>query len=118
MFCYGEIMDNTKLKIGENIKKYRVLRGITQHELAEIIGLTEKQISKIETGIHYPKFENFVKILDALNISMRDFDTGIETETNSSLRKILRILYNSNEEDLKLYASFFKTVEKIKNKYK
>ena len=61
-------MDNIKAKVGEKIKQFRVMRGLTQHDLAEKIGLTEKQISKIETGVHYPKFENFVKILDVLNI--------------------------------------------------
>ena len=54
-------MCNSKEKIGEKIKKVRMLRGITQHDLAEKVGLTEKQISKIETGVHYPKFQNFIK---------------------------------------------------------
>ena len=42
-------MNNSKLKIGEQIKKFRIRKGLTQNDLAKKIGLTEKQISKIET---------------------------------------------------------------------
>ncbi len=109
-------MNNSKIEIGENIKKNRVIRGITQHELAEKVGLTEKQISKIETGIHYPKFENFVKILGALNITMKEFDMENVSEQSSTLKSILKIIYSANEEELKYYLSLFKTIQKIRNK--
>ncbi len=111
-------MDNSRLKIGENIKKNRVIRGITQHELAEMIGLTEKQISKIETGVHYPKFENFVKILEALNLTMKDFELGSENTQSQTLKSVLKIVYTSSEEELKCFLSFFKNVEKLKRKTK
>ena len=55
------------------------MRGMTQNDLAERVGITEKQISKIETGVHYPMFENFVKIMDVLGVQMKDFDYEIPT---------------------------------------
>ncbi len=38
------------LKVGNNILKLRQLRGITQHELADRIGLSFQQLQKYETG--------------------------------------------------------------------
>ncbi len=110
-------MCNSKEKIGEKIKKVRMLRGITQHDLAEKVGLTEKQISKIETGVHYPKFQNFIKILEVLGISMRDFDGDASNETNVIVKNINKILFKANTEELKQYLIFIRHLENIfKNK--
>ena len=106
-------MKNSKQNIGKQIKKYRVLRGMTQNDLAEKIGLTEKQISKIETGVHYPKFENFVKILDVLNIEMKDFDTGLNVQNNILRNSILKIIYRANDIELRHYSILLKQLEKI-----
>ena len=106
-------MKNSKQNIGKQIKKYRVLRGMTQNDLAEKIGLTEKQISKIETGVHYPKFENFVKILDVLNIEMKDFDTGLNIQNNILRNSILKIIYRANDIELRHYSILLKQLEKI-----
>ena len=97
-------MKNSKLQIGEQIKKYRVLRGMTQNDLAEKIGITEKQISKIETGVHYPMFENFVKIMDVLGVQMKDFDYEIancsdEYEKDAFLWDKAQFLYNLGKYD-------------------
>ncbi len=106
-------MKNSKQNIGKQIKKYRVLSGMTQNDLAEKIGLTEKQISKIETGVHYPKFENFVKILDVLNIEMKDFDTGLNVQNNILRNSILKIIYRANDIELRHYSILLKQIEKI-----
>lgn len=106
-------MNNSKSKIGSQIKKFRVRRGMTQQDLAEKIGLSEKQISKIETGIHYPKFENFVKIMDVLGVSMKDFDYETESESNTIRDNIIKILYKENETELKHYLVMIKSLEKI-----
>ena len=106
-------MKNSKQNIGKQIKKYRILRGMTQNDLAEKVGLTEKQISKIETGVHYPKFENFIKILDILNIEMKDFDCGLCVQNNILRNSILKIIYRANEPQLKHYSVLLKQLEKI-----
>lgn len=107
-------MNNTKLKIGEQIKKFRIRKGMTQNDLAEKIGLTEKQISKIETGVHYPMFENFVKIMDVLGVQLKDFDCSIDTKTsNVIMNNILKTLNKANDEELKYYSAMIKQLEKM-----
>ena len=106
-------MKNTKAKIGEQIKKYRVLRGMTQNDLAERVGLTEKQISKIETGVHYPMFENFIKIMEVLGVGMKDFDSDLNLENNTLRNSILKILYRANDYELKYYSIIIKQFERL-----
>ena len=106
-------MENTKLKIGEQIKKYRLMRGMTQNDLAEKIGITEKQISKIETGVHYPMFENFVKIMDVLGVQMKDFDYEIETENNILRNAIFKILYRATDYELKYYSVLIRQLDRL-----
>lgn len=61
-------MANFKIGIGSNIKLLRKTAGITQEELAEIIGIHSRQLSKIETGEHFPSCKTLEKICMALDI--------------------------------------------------
>ena len=111
-------MNNSKFIIGKKIRKFRQRQGMTQHDLAEKIGVTEKQISKIETGIHYPKFENFVKILDALDISLKEFSEDIEQEKeySSSLKSLAKIFNKLSDDEIAYIISVAKALEKLKKK--
>lgn len=109
-------MNNSKAEIGSRIKKIRLSQGLTQHDLAERIGVTEKQISKIETGVHYPKFDNFIKILEALNITMREFASTGDFESGNVRRNIMKVINKANEEDLQYFLLLIKNIERIKNK--
>ena len=55
--------------LGKRIKKYRRKQGLTQAELAEIVGVSPNHISKIETASTKLSLEVFVGIADALKVS-------------------------------------------------
>ena len=55
--------------IGTNIKYYRTLRGYTQEEFAQKVGLQKQNISNIENGTRIPKFDKICDIADALGIN-------------------------------------------------
>lgn len=61
-------MANFKMGIGSNIKLLRKMAGITQEELAEIIGIHSRQLSKIETGEYFPSCKTLEKICMALDV--------------------------------------------------
>lgn len=70
--------ENAKNKIiGSRIMHRRKLMGITQKELAELIDVTEKQISNIENGRSYPKLNNFIKICNKLECNSDYLISGI-----------------------------------------
>ena len=51
--------------LSERIAALRKERGLTQEQLAEIIGVTPTHMSVIERGVKAPKLETFVKIANA-----------------------------------------------------
>ncbi len=109
-------MKNINKKIGKQIQKYRKMRGLTQLDFAKEIGVTEKQISKIETGVHYPKFSNFIKMLDVLGIDMKDIDYQVETEDSSLKGNIIKMINRSSEEELICYSAIIKNIRRMHSK--
>lgn len=65
------------MTIGENIRKYRKEKGLTQKSLGELCGVNEAQIRRYELGgkNSNPKRETLLKIAKALGISAADLDT-------------------------------------------
>lgn len=57
------------MTIGEKLKQTRVDAGVSQVELAERIGVYQKDISRWENGERTPSVEAFAKICRALNAS-------------------------------------------------
>ena len=66
------IMANFKIGVGNNIKMYRKLKNITQEELSEIVGIHSRQLSKIETGEHFPSCKTLERICMALDVSPKE----------------------------------------------
>lgn len=55
--------------IGENIRRNREKRGMTQKDLAEKVGITLGAISQIEAGKTGKKFDTLRDICISLNVS-------------------------------------------------
>ena len=58
------------IKIGDNIKKYREENLMTQKQLADSIGVTDKAISNWERGIRAPKMGQMKKMADIFGIKL------------------------------------------------
>lgn len=79
-------MANFKSGLGSNIKLLRKLRSITQEELSEIIGIHSRQLSKIETGDHFPSCKTLEKICIALDVTPKElFDFEFLVDESESL---------------------------------
>lgn len=60
--------------VRKNIKKYRKMAGLTQQELADMIGVSMHYISQIESAKPYKYFTLVIigRIADALNIDIKN----------------------------------------------
>lgn len=58
------------MKIGENIKALRTLHDITQEELAEKVGISQKMLSYIERDDRRPSIEVALRIAEQFNCSL------------------------------------------------
>lgn len=60
------------MSIGDNIKKYRSAKNLTQPQLAELSFCSESSIRKYEKGIRIPGSEILTKIAEALGIPVSE----------------------------------------------
>lgn len=58
-----------KKNLGERIKYFRKKQGLSQTQLAEIVNIEMKSLSRIESGHNYPQCENLVAIARALKVA-------------------------------------------------
>lgn len=58
------------MKIGENIKALRTLHDITQEELAERVGISQKMLSYIERDDRRPSIEVALRIAEQFHCSL------------------------------------------------
>lgn len=83
---------NIKTLLGTNLREIREIKGLTQEELAEQIGISHAPISKIENGEGNPTLDTIEKITDALGITpMELFDFGRikNIENNLKLEELI-----------------------------
>ena len=60
---------NLYREIGKRFKENREAIGITQVELAKIVGTSVTYISSVERGLSFPRGDKLVAMLNALNAS-------------------------------------------------
>lgn len=75
-------MSSNKNPIGENIRKFRKLKKISQVELANMIKADSGSISHIENGSRNPSFEMAENIAEALGVTLKDLVNVNEPESN------------------------------------
>ncbi|MBR3995116.1 MAG: L-serine ammonia-lyase, iron-sulfur-dependent, subunit alpha [Clostridia bacterium] len=63
-------MSNT---ISEKIRSIRIDNGISQRELARIMGISNRAVSKWENGLSYPSTENLIRISEIFSIPLEYF---------------------------------------------
>ena len=60
------------MAIGSNIANYRQLKKMTQHELAEAIGISRGYIVVVESGGRMPGIKTLSRIADALEVTIEE----------------------------------------------
>lgn len=78
------------LYLSENLKKYRLLKNLTQEEVAEYLGITAQSVSKWERGESYPDITFLPALANIFETSI-DLLIGMDTvraeETRLSIHK-------------------------------
>lgn len=82
-----------KIKIGSQIKEVRKLNELSQVEFAAKIGVSQGNLSEIETGRLFPSLDTIIKIVDTFNLDINWLIKNGETQLNA-------ICLNQKEEKL------------------
>ena len=73
------------MTLQERMRELRKERKETQRQVADAIGVTDRQYQRFETGVNLPGFENLVGIADHFGVSL-DYLAGRSDRLASFLR--------------------------------
>jgi putative transcriptional regulator len=59
-------------RLANRLKELRTARGLTQAELAALVGVTRKSVNTIENGVYSPSALLAVKLAAALQVSVEE----------------------------------------------
>lgn len=100
---------------GRKLQQIRKSKGLTQEKLAELAGVHEKHISKLELGTYKPSFNTLSKVLSALDLNIEEVGLNLEkvsVNDNPFYVKSVQILNSATEQELEFYYGLLKQGQK------
>ena len=90
-------------ELGQNIKKYRKIKGLTQEQLANATGYTDSHIGQIENAYGVPSFEAVMKIANALDVTLDQLAYGnIQNLEGYFVQELIRLTGKFSDRHKKL----------------
>lgn len=98
-----------QIKIGSFIAKERKSKGYTQRQLADIIGISDKTVSKWERGNGFPEVSLLLPLCEELEISVNELLTGERVSEEEYRKKaeenMLNLVKEAQESKKKIILS-------------
>lgn len=92
-----------KKELGKKIKYMRLTRGYTQEKLSELIDISQKALSSIETGENFVTAETLDKLMSALEVTAQElFSTDNVKDPKELLSRINNNIIKIGEDSIKL----------------
>ena len=110
-----EDLQNIPELLGENVRKYRKQAGLTQEELSERLGITQKHLSVIENGTQFASATLIAKLSKELNVTPGFlFGGDMSSKQVNLLQSMIHNLITSQIQTL--YLKLHREIEEIKEK--
>lgn len=77
------------------LKKLRLRNGLTQTQLAQIVGVKQPTISRLETDCTHVSWGLISKILIVFNINEQEINQHIEINESNNVESFVRIIYKN-----------------------
>ncbi|MBE6618325.1 MAG: helix-turn-helix domain-containing protein [Ruminococcaceae bacterium] len=87
-----------QLKIGRFIAECRKNKNLTQAQLSEKLGITDKAVSKWERGVSMPDSSIMLELCDVLGISVNELLSGEKIDMENNERKNEQLLLDMAKE--------------------
>lgn len=102
--------------LGELIRSKRKIRGLTQQEVAHMVGLCSQHYSRIERGEFMPSLQTFFRLADVLDIDLGGLRVS-DKNISSTMYEIMSLLEGFSNTQQKAVLSFLKTMRAEVNAY-
>lgn len=92
--------EDFKKLFGQNLKKIRKQKNLSQEMLAEMVNIETYNISRIETGKSFPQINNLIKIINFLEIEPLELFNFTHFNADFGLRLSINKLLDENPRQL------------------
>ena len=115
MLVTGEYLEEIDYrKLGERIKQYRKMRGLSQEELAEITNSSKNHIGYVENAKRTVSLIMLVRISNALNVSIEDLLFDSLKTVNSGLEiRFNQVFSRCSAEKADILIDVLKSMEDV-----
>ena len=100
--------------IGNNLLQLRKQKGLTQTELAELAGLSDRAYADIERGTVNMRLQTLLEICEALNIMPNDIlsynDSDLKLDQSEAIERLNRCPISNQETAIKLLRVYLDSV--------
>jgi transcriptional regulator with XRE-family HTH domain len=107
------------MNLGEKIKRLRKAKGLSQQEMANILGVHSKHISRYENNSSNPSLDVLLKLRDLFRVSLDYLVTDEDSQDfyykDKELEKYFEAVDKLNEEDKHVIKKVIESIL-IKNK--
>ena len=100
-----------KQLLGKRIKELRKQHHYTQEQFSEMVGIGERNLSKIECGNNFVTAETLSKILTALNVEPKELFDFFHNNDIEILKQELLEAINSDKIDVRLMYRFYQSIK-------
>mgnify|MGYP003571635083 CR=1 FL=1 len=119
----GKVIDmlyDDKKFVGSVIRLARKKAGLSQEQLAEKIGMTDKNLGNIENGKQFPQVNNFIRIIEELNLSLENFGSRkkFPQEPLQEQNELLKLVLSSSKQQQNAYFKILNTLNSVVTGYK
>ncbi|MFH0823656.1 MAG: helix-turn-helix domain-containing protein [Pseudomonadota bacterium] len=73
---------SARMELGRRLREFRTRRGVSQTDLARLVGVTPSTISQIESNLIYPSLPALLKIAEVLSVRISSFFHDKEGDKN------------------------------------
>lgn len=102
---------DSKEFMAEKIRYHRKKMNLTQAELAEMIEISDQQISRIENACYIPSLSTFFKIVNVLKIDLKEFGFGGECLENSVKNELINKIRSADDIELLFYKNAIENLD-------
>ena len=104
-------MSDIKKLFGKKIKELRVKKHLSQEELAERIGIAERNLSKIECGNCFIRAEKIDKLAIALDVTPKELFDFEYQKPLEDIRKELIHYINNDSTNLRMLYKLYQALK-------
>lgn len=104
------------MKFGDNLKKIRKKKNLSQEDLAEKVGVSRQSVSKWETGDAYPEMNNLLELCKIFKCQINDLVNDNIIDINSLDQEVLEkivLLKKDKQNHVRILSRIIMVISRI-----